>query len=548
MCKDRTTSWGYGKTIRKGEYEKIIEKQAKGDRTEPVIRGKRVKPQAVKRYMKRRKIESHPPAKHLAQEASAGQATASSVSSHQQSIASHLAHDELDQVPGLSPNSTLTGDTALERAAEQLAALADDSDTVDTIQVMSSIGEDDYQSPLSVEEFPPEMPLTSLLVTPAWPRSPPCHIADLEGWDVSELSFADSFYTMNSVLNGTNDEDLVIRAKRKDTYSHLASGGGQDKESLAQASIPPVAEEVSDTASRWISFCSLAAMQHPNGKSEVLHHHLREANCLFEEMVRKTDQHLLSSIVIFAAILEAHGKDDSVRTLLSHTSVSSRGILGSRHCVTVTITWMVDMLSKDNRKTRFSLSKLREVAYTFEGEYGKHHPYYPTSLFNLAKALDLENYAEEAEPLLREVVEICPKVFAKGHPQTIVAQMNLARVLIKNGESTGAHSVMASAISSSHERWGLEHPYTLECLRRKAILLELLKQPEEIEALLLMILKGRVRTLGLEHRFTNGSRLDLESWLGDHGKKHEASSLGEKMRAWSKEASKEGIKNGLASY
>lgn len=61
MCKDRTTKWGYSKTIKKREYEAIIdETSARGPDGKIWIRGKQIKQRDVNRYLKRRKVNSSP--------------------------------------------------------------------------------------------------------------------------------------------------------------------------------------------------------------------------------------------------------------------------------------------------------------------------------------------------------------------------------------------------------------------------------------------------------------------------------------------------------
>jgi hypothetical protein len=69
MCKDRTTKWDFGKSIKKREYETIIEEQSKYDdhhhhhqqqRPICIIRGREVKQRDLNRYLKRRKLDANP--------------------------------------------------------------------------------------------------------------------------------------------------------------------------------------------------------------------------------------------------------------------------------------------------------------------------------------------------------------------------------------------------------------------------------------------------------------------------------------------------------
>ncbi len=549
MCKDRTTKWGFAKSVKKREYERIIEEQAKGERSTQIwVRGKKVNQRDIDRYLKRRKIEASHVPKHTKLAANVAQPTPNTAKSGRSIIPSNETSPDLDGLPLDSSILSMKGDTATECGQTRRVALQNSSAIVDTMGVVSFTGQNEYENSLSLNSSSPQEPLASLLTTPSWPTSPAFHLLLQEGLEESDRSFADSILRMESVLNYTHSTADMDSAKEKAINPPLAGSSLRIEESMPQPSVPPGSEEASDVASRWISVCSLASIQHSYGEFNIMRHALDAANKFFGEMIRTSDRQLLSSIIVLGAILEAHGKDHCVETLLSHTCVTSSNILGPRHVITITIAWIVDALSKNKQRARVSVSKLREISYEFEKDYGKLHPYYATSVFNLAKALDLDNYADEAEPLLREIAEICPRVFAKGHPQSIIAQANLARLVFKRGQLTEARSLMASAVSHSQEHWGPDHPYTLECLRRQAIMLERLEPPERIEELLKRVLRGRVRTLGIAHRFTNGSRQDLECWLEDRGREHELHRLAESMRTWAEEAADGHIENNLAAY
>ena len=549
MCKDRTTKWGFAKSIKKREYETIIEQQAKEERSKQIwIRGKQVKQRDIDRYLKRRKIEDIPTNQCVELTASVPQPTPNITNSGRSLMSSNVTLSDLDDPPPDSSMLSITGDAATECAQAQPAALGNSSGIVDTMGALYPTGQNEHENSLSLCSSLPQEPLASLLTTSSWPTSPAFRLLLQDGLKESELSFAGSVNRMESVLNDTNTTEVMDKAQEKATNSSLAGSSLRIEEPLPQSSMPPGCEEASDVASRWISVCSLASVQHSYGKIEIMRHALHEANNLFDEMIRTSDRQLLSSIVVFGAILEAHGKDNSVETLLSHTFVTSSSILGPRHAITITIAWIVDVLSKKKQRARVSVSKLREISYEFEKDHGKLHPYYATSVFNLAKALDLDNYADESEALLREIVEICPRIFAKGHPQSIIAQMNLARLIFKRGQLIEARCLMDSAVSSSQECWGSDHPYSLECLRRQATMLQRLEPPERIDKLLETVLKGRARTLGRAHRFTRGSRLDLECWLEDQGRDHDARLIEQRIRLGPQKACDDGPKNDFAAY
>lgn len=78
-------------------------------------------------------------------------------------------------------------------------------------------------------------------------------------------------------------------------------------------------------------------MQEPNGQLQTLQHALGEARELFDVMVRAGDPQMLSSIVVFGAVMEARGRDAFVGVVLSHTRAVPSHILGRGHPITLTI-------------------------------------------------------------------------------------------------------------------------------------------------------------------------------------------------------------------
>jgi hypothetical protein len=128
--------------------------------------------------------------------------------------------------------------------------------------------------------------------------------------------------------------------------------------------------------------------------------------------------------------------------------------------------WMTSILSKRREPFRISPCRLRDICDRLMLEYGSEHPYYLTSVYNLAKLLDLERYLSECVPTLRTLN--CPRVFGAGHVQTIMA---LSRLLLDIGEMGEAERLMATTVNGAQSnKWCTpchEDPYALECLRTK---------------------------------------------------------------------------------
>lgn len=103
-----------------------------------------------------------------------------------------------------------------------------------------------------------------------------------------------------------------------------------------------------------------------------------------------------------------------------------------------------------------------------------------------------------------------------------------------------AEKLVATAVNGaqSSERCtpGHEDPYALECLRRQALLLERVGKDHQIEAILRRVLRGRILSLGILHKYTQGSKDDLESWLEIQGCSNRIPELREEIAKWAEEA------------
>lgn len=546
MCKDRTTKWGYSKTIKKREYEAIINETITRDSDGKIwIREKQVKQRDVHRYMKRRKVDSSLPRRHLPPAANRVQATETLFSPNRDVVANTVGGEKVCDILMNNSIGPSGHDSSTKDAPERPAAPEQHSAIWDNVEDVHPTDNSNGHSQFFHHPYSPNGLSASLLAHSSWHVIP---IERLLNQEQPEPSNPEPVLEAASFVEKSTVEAPASSHQDKLTTTFTIGDSCRKEVSALPRKKDLVVREDGEIASRWIALCSMAAMQQPSGQLITSQYALGEASKLFEKMILTRDPQMLSSLVVFGAVLEARGEDDFVGTVLSHTSAISSDILGKTDSITLTIKWIVNALAKKPQSPRISLSKLREISYNFEAEYGKLHSYYLTSLFNLAKALDLEQYAEEAEEILRDIIRLCPHVYAPGHPQTIISQMNLSRILLRNGQSREAQSIMTSAVSSSQERWGLDHPYTLECLRRQAILLEKVERPEQIENLLETVLRGRIRSFGPHHRYTYGSRLDLESWLENQGRKDEALALEEKVNKWVTEAHNDATKNDLDAY
>jgi hypothetical protein len=151
----------------------------------------------------------------------------------------------------------------------------------------------------------------------------------------------------------------------------------------------------------------------------------------------------------------------------------------------------------------------------------------------------MEGYPSESIPMLRKLNDICPKVFGFEHVQTIMVQMALSRLLLDADEIGEAERLVETAVTGAQSsNWctaGHEDPYALECLRRQALLFERIGKYDLIEPILRRVLRGRIQSLGVLHKYTQGSKDDLESWLEIQGCYERIPQLREEIAKWAEE-------------
>lgn len=339
---------------------------------------------------------------------------------------------------------------------------------------------------------------------------------------LAQLSIAGDYQAGPQVPNGQSD---------------WSNGSGTG---LSHAALPSSSHCEPGYPEKWIARCTLAAAPDIKQKAEIRAALLESAATHFRALLANHDPGLLTAFVVLGAILEAKGMDAEVGEVLQHAVHACTTLWGVDNPITTSVRWMTSILSKEREPFRISPCRLRDICDRLKLEYGSEHPYYLTSVYNFAKLLDLEKYPLECVPVLRTLNDVCPRVFGAGHVQTIMVQMTLSRLLLDVGEMGEAERLMTTAVngaqSSARCTPGHEDPYVLECLRRQALLLERVGKDHQIEAILRRVLRGRILSLGILHKYTQGSKDDLESWLEIQGCPNRIPELREEIAKWAEEA------------
>ena len=135
------------------------------------------------------------------------------------------------------------------------------------------------------------------------------------------------------------------------------------------------------------------------------------------------------------------------------------------------------------------------------------------TLSTLALELQGQGKYDEAEPLLREVLEVSRETLGDRHPDTLTTISNLGLLLQEaKGELTAAEPLLREALEVRRETLGNRHPHTLLSITNLGRLVYAKGDLAAAELLLREVLEARRETLGNWHPNTLVSIFDL-NWL-----------------------------------
>ena len=269
-------------------------------------------------------------------------------------------------------------------------------------------------------------------------------------------------------------------------------------------------------AEAWILICFLSAAYEASDRTLEAMAGFEELPRLFRSMATEQNIHMLPAIVIVAVIMEAYGYEYLASKVLQHACAVCDACFGPTDDVTLTVKFIVNMLDKERRQFNLKPYDLEDVMCNMLNKFGESHPYFLVTLYNLARAYDIAGYPRKAARRLWRLDTLCRSTLMPGHGLSIICRMSWARINAQEGHMTAAVDLVESAISQCKQSWGEDHPYTLECVRRLAMLSQSIGAPQRIERLLHQVLQGRRERLGPKHRYTIGSEIQLAQWKTDH--------------------------------
>lgn len=142
---------------------------------------------------------------------------------------------------------------------------------------------------------------------------------------------------------------------------------------------------------------------------------------------------------------------------------------------------------------------MRQVIEIFERSYGLNHPDVATALNNLALLLQATNRLDEAEPLMRRALEIDEASYGPDHPKVAIRLNNLAELLRETNRLDEAEPLVRLALVIDEASYGPDHPSVATTLNNLAELLRETNRLDEAEPLYHRAIAIHEASYGPEH-------------------------------------------------
>jgi len=142
---------------------------------------------------------------------------------------------------------------------------------------------------------------------------------------------------------------------------------------------------------------------------------------------------------------------------------------------------------------------MRQALDIDEKTLGTQHPKLAILLNNLAMLLKATNRLAEAEPLMRRTLDIDERAFGAEHPNVAINLNNLAQLLKATNRLNEAEPLMRRALGIDEKAFGAEHPNVARDLNNLAQLLKVTNRLNEAEPLMRRTLDIDEKTFGTQH-------------------------------------------------
>lgn len=270
---------------------------------------------------------------------------------------------------------------------------------------------------------------------------------------------------------------------------------------------------------RWVARCFAACIYLSRGDKNLSDRSLADASTEFERMlVPVQDPKVVLALNQTLQILHMHNQGEITREIMRSAYNVATRILGPDDPLATVTRWMVYVADLQMRDRDITSSTLHGVYGHYLRLHGAEDPRCIAALYCYGFMLNVERQLEHAEQVLMDVYTISCANLGPRHLQSLAALTNMARCLERQGKLDQAIATMERVIDESRDTLGENHPRRLETMRLLGTFLEMRGDFAQTEHLYWEVLEGRIKMLGVNHKFTQGMMVDLEKLLKKVGK------------------------------
>lgn len=172
------------------------------------------------------------------------------------------------------------------------------------------------------------------------------------------------------------------------------------------------------------------------------------------------------------------------------------------------------------------VQKMLEPAAKVVRERFKDQPLVQAAVMNqIARSFEKLGRSREAEPLVREAIELRERVLGEDHPETVSSLSDHAMILLALGQQSDAEPILRRVMDLRLRMHGEDHPDALASMNNYGGVLEALGRLNDAAPLISGVLERRRRILGKDHVDTVQSMNNWAKLLAAFGRFSEAEQL-----------------------
>ncbi|KAJ4350324.1 uncharacterized protein N0V89_008945 [Didymosphaeria variabile] len=231
----------------------------------------------------------------------------------------------------------------------------------------------------------------------------------------------------------------------------------------------------------------------------------------------------LARMAVLSETLRDAGQWQDAEKLEVQVFEKSKQVLGPEHPDTLASMYnLARALEIQDKYAEAEVMYMETIKVYKTVKLGSAHPPALMILSDLARVLSLQGKDEEAIAWQAQELTTCEKVFGPEHPNTMMSVNNLGNLCLNQGQFNEAEMMYQRALQGKEKALGPEHISTLDTVNHLGDLYRKLGRLEEAERMYQRVLQGREKVLGPEHTSTIHIVSDLGILYEDFGRLDEA--------------------------